>query len=434
MMKRTIKWMMAAVALWALLLLCGYDNLDDKVFDNADLLSEEEEEQLQQQIQTLAPELSLDLVIVTEDDARGMSAEEYARAFYEINAFGYETDDQSGLLFLIDMDNSEIFLYTAGTAVDTYPDDVLDEMLDHIIAFMYEDDSYGACGEFLETAQQMGIAAGEEPSQGESEREAVTDAAEPETETGAEAESSAAAETDEEQGTQESAQEAETDEEQETQESVRETETAKEQESESVTQEGETESEETLPAAGEADGDGEPPVDDRTTLERAFSPFKTIVRLLISMVVGLVVVESLHTGGSNEKTPKGGTYQKKESGKIRDLRSTKTEITIKVNEKGEDGEGMQDLGTIAASQEDELLEWEKRDADKRSREIAERRRIRKEREREEREEREREEREERRREREREREESEERERREEKRESSSRSAADQRGGKGRKF
>ena len=161
MMKRTIKWMMAAVALWALLLLCGYDNLDDKVFDNADLLSEEEEEQLQQQIQTLAPELSLDLVIVTEDDARGMSAEEYARAFYEINAFGYETDDQSGLLFLIDMDNSEIFLYTAGTAVDTYPDDVLDEMLDRIIAFMYKDDSYGACGEFLETAQQMGIAAGE---------------------------------------------------------------------------------------------------------------------------------------------------------------------------------------------------------------------------------------------------------------------------------
>ena len=419
MMKRTIKWMMAAVALWALLLLCGYDNLDDKVFDNADLLSEEEEEQLQQQIQTLAPELSLDLVIVTEDDARGMSAEEYARAFYEINAFGYETDDQSGLLFLIDMDNSEIFLYTAGTAVDTYPDEVLDEMLDRIIAFMYEDDSYGACGEFLETAQQMGIAAGEEPSQGESESGAVSDAAEPETETGAEAESSAAAETDEEQGTQESAQE---------------TETAKEQESESVTQEGETESEETLPAAGEADGDGEPPVDDRTTLERAFSPFKTIVRLLISMVVGLVVVDSLHTGGSNEKTPKGGTYQKKGSGKIRDLRSTKTEITIKVNEKGEDGEGMQDLGTIAALQEDELLEWERRDADKRSREIAERRRIRKESAREESEESEREEREERRREREREQEESEERERREEKRESSSRSAADQRGGKGRKF
>ena len=106
----------------SLLLLCGYSSLDEKVFDEADLLTDAEEQELQEEIVDLAEKLSLDVVIVTTDDARGMDTDSYAEDFYDRHGFGYEKENGSGILFLIDMDNRQYYIDAAAAAQEIYTD------------------------------------------------------------------------------------------------------------------------------------------------------------------------------------------------------------------------------------------------------------------------------------------------------------------------
>ncbi|MCI8401506.1 MAG: TPM domain-containing protein [Lachnospiraceae bacterium] len=156
--KRTrLTALLLLISIAAALLLCGYDKEDTKVFDQAGLLTKEEEEALQEDIVKAAKKLSLDVVIVTTDDAGGKSAKEYADDFFDENHFGYEKDDGSGILLLIDMDNREIWISTAGTAMETYTDrDVSNMVNNEVLPYMKQGDYYGACRKFIDAAVEYG--------------------------------------------------------------------------------------------------------------------------------------------------------------------------------------------------------------------------------------------------------------------------------------
>ena len=90
-----------------------------------------------------------DLVIVTTADSGGKSAREYADDFYDEHGFGYEGEYGSGALFLIDMDNREYYISTAGSAIGLYSDDEIDDTLDALYDDM-RDGNYGeACRDFV---------------------------------------------------------------------------------------------------------------------------------------------------------------------------------------------------------------------------------------------------------------------------------------------
>ncbi len=124
---------LAALLLAVSFLLCGYSELDPKVFDEAGLFDESEEAILQQEIAEAAGRLSLDVVVVTTDDARGKSAARYADDYYDDHGFGYEKENGSGILLLIDMDNRRVEISTAGLAMEMYTDLDVDNMLDDVI-------------------------------------------------------------------------------------------------------------------------------------------------------------------------------------------------------------------------------------------------------------------------------------------------------------
>ena len=140
----------------SLLLLCGYSSLDEKVFDEADLLTDAEEQELQEEIVDLAEKLSLDVVIVTTDDARGMDTDSYAEDFYDRHGFGYEKENGSGILFLIDMDNRQYYIDAAAAAQEIYTDMEQEDILDELEDDMVEGDYYSACRNFLRCAQSYG--------------------------------------------------------------------------------------------------------------------------------------------------------------------------------------------------------------------------------------------------------------------------------------
>lgn len=98
---------------------------NEKIYDFADLLTEEEETNLYDVVTNFIKETNLDLVIVTINNNPKQSAREYADDFFDYNDFS-----MNGLTFLIDMDNRDYYISTTGEAMLYYNDERIDNILD----------------------------------------------------------------------------------------------------------------------------------------------------------------------------------------------------------------------------------------------------------------------------------------------------------------
>ncbi|MBQ5951217.1 MAG: TPM domain-containing protein [Lachnospiraceae bacterium] len=134
------------------LALCGFNGTQQKVYDQAGLLTQEQASALQQRAVAAAYDTSLDFVIVTTNDARGKSAMDYADDFYDDGNFGFEGNHGSGVLFLIDMDNREIYVSTSGNGILWITDDEVEDILDAAYDDVVAGDYYDACDDFIDAA------------------------------------------------------------------------------------------------------------------------------------------------------------------------------------------------------------------------------------------------------------------------------------------
>jgi uncharacterized protein len=132
------------------LLLSAYSKEETRVFDQAELLTEGEEEQLESQIVQLMEKTELDIIIVTTKDAQGKSSQEYADDFYDEGAFG------SGVLLLIDMDNREVYISTAGQGIEEFTDQEIESILDDVYPYLSQGAYKQACMEFLDDVSYYG--------------------------------------------------------------------------------------------------------------------------------------------------------------------------------------------------------------------------------------------------------------------------------------
>lgn len=108
-----------------------FDESQNKIFDNANLFTDSEEEELKEMLLSTSLKYNMDIVILTVDDAKGRTAKSYAENFYDTNKFGYEAPYGTGVILNIDMDNREVYIATSGIArvyFDKYIEDILDEV------------------------------------------------------------------------------------------------------------------------------------------------------------------------------------------------------------------------------------------------------------------------------------------------------------------
>ncbi len=107
-----------------------------KVYDDANLLTEEEERLLKVEIDTFIEKYDMDMVLVTtNDNSSAGSTKHYAQDFYDNNGFGIgNTND--GILLLIDKTygNNELWVVTTGEAILVYDDGRIDIILDNVVA------------------------------------------------------------------------------------------------------------------------------------------------------------------------------------------------------------------------------------------------------------------------------------------------------------
>ncbi len=114
------------------------------VYDGAGILTEDEEEQLEREAAGLSDHYDCEILLVTARDTHGKSAQSYAEDF-----FAEMAEDEDGAVFLIDLDNREIYLATSGTLRFVLNDDRVDELLDLCFADVVQRDYAGAFSDCL---------------------------------------------------------------------------------------------------------------------------------------------------------------------------------------------------------------------------------------------------------------------------------------------
>lgn len=155
-----------------LLMLLAFANVavanTESIFDQANLFSDTEKVELQEQASRLSDQFQMDIRIVTTNDSEGKSARQYASDFYDSHGFGYgETED--GVLYLIDMDNREVYIFTRDRIVDYFPDLTVEEILDKVYPYLTEEafgESAKAFLADLEATMNAGIPEGSSSSDG----------------------------------------------------------------------------------------------------------------------------------------------------------------------------------------------------------------------------------------------------------------------------
>ncbi len=138
---------------------CGFKDDEDKVYDDADIFSYDEVENLQEMCVDLAKETELDIIVLTTYDLGNLEDWEYAADYFKAGGFGYEEDldDPSGLIFMISLDPyyRSVGMFSMGLANAYYPDEeaadaVLDIGYDYCSAGLY----YEAIVNMIEQAEE----------------------------------------------------------------------------------------------------------------------------------------------------------------------------------------------------------------------------------------------------------------------------------------
>lgn len=120
-----------------------------KINDYANLYTKDEIKKLSTSIEEIIDKYNIDIAIVTTDDVEGKTSREYADDFYDNNGYGFD-ELNSGLLFLINMEDREVYISTCGYAIDYFTDARINNILDAVYEGLGNEEYYNSTNEFLE--------------------------------------------------------------------------------------------------------------------------------------------------------------------------------------------------------------------------------------------------------------------------------------------
>lgn len=123
------------------------ENVDNtkKIYDYAELITEEQESEIQKQISNFIENNNLDLVIVTidnnEEDSTIDDLKEYAKKFYNTNGFGVG-ENEDGIIVLVDKMAKFNDIETFGKAKEIYDSQKIKSIHNSISTFIDEENYY----------------------------------------------------------------------------------------------------------------------------------------------------------------------------------------------------------------------------------------------------------------------------------------------------
>ncbi len=124
--------------------------------DSAFLFTEDESAEIISFANGFAESNNFSVAVVTTDDAMGKTASEYADDYYDDLIFngGWSED---GMLFLIDMDNREVYVSCAGLCIDEYTDYELNSIIDSGYSYVVNGDYADCIVAMIEEAEKLAL-------------------------------------------------------------------------------------------------------------------------------------------------------------------------------------------------------------------------------------------------------------------------------------
>lgn len=125
-----------------------YDSTLNRVIDNANLLTDGEENSLRIYIDEIINTYEFDVVILTTDSCEGKSVVEYADDYFDYNGYGYG-DEYDGILFLLSMEERDWYFSTCGYGIYVFTDYGIQRLGNSILSYLSGGEYYDAFNEFL---------------------------------------------------------------------------------------------------------------------------------------------------------------------------------------------------------------------------------------------------------------------------------------------
>ncbi len=134
------------------------NRLVPRLVDDADLLTDSQEEKLLKKIDDISEKHELDIIIVTKQTIGSKTSTQYADDYYDYNGCGYGPNDD-GILFLISMENRDWAISTYGKGIKYFTDAGQNYMQDFFLPKLKSGDYNGAFHEFVTKCDEFCVQA-----------------------------------------------------------------------------------------------------------------------------------------------------------------------------------------------------------------------------------------------------------------------------------
>ena len=135
----------------------------NRMVDEADLLSDDEEARVRQELNIISNEMMFDIVVVTVDSTEGEYIEDFADDYYDYNGYGFG-EDYDGAILVINMEEREWYISTCGYGIVAMPSEDIDYIAEEFLSFLsageYEEAFLAfaeSCQVYVNEAREMGL-------------------------------------------------------------------------------------------------------------------------------------------------------------------------------------------------------------------------------------------------------------------------------------
>ncbi len=119
------------------------------VVDDAWLMSQEEVLLLEEKARNLSDTYEMDIVILTVDGLEGATPQDYADDYFDYNGYG-RGENASGILFLLSMEERDLYVSTCGDAIYALTDYGIEATTDEAIPYLSSGAYYSGFDIWLE--------------------------------------------------------------------------------------------------------------------------------------------------------------------------------------------------------------------------------------------------------------------------------------------
>lgn len=129
-----------------------------RVVDEANLLTEDEEQALEKHIDKIIRKQKFDVVIVTTNSCDGMPLRNYADDYYDYNGYGIGKG-HDGVLFLVSMEDRECHIFTTGFGITALTDWGIDYISNEIQGDFSDGYYYEGLSSFVDLTEEFVVQA-----------------------------------------------------------------------------------------------------------------------------------------------------------------------------------------------------------------------------------------------------------------------------------